>query len=191
MIITLEIWGDFRSNLSHSKSVYVLTRGHLNRFQNNGIASCAKCLTDFKESDIIATSSTSKRYCYKCAIQINLVTGKVKRDLHNDEFISDVLQHIESIRKKLEINEDVYKLAMLLVTAAIKNIHYVSKNKIGLACAATFLVCKIKKQFILASTLPVSKKTLQQNTSLLQKNLTNIDIYTLSKTTKKEILNGL
>ena len=177
--------------MSHSKSVYVLTRGHLNRFQNNGIASCAKCLTDFKESDIIATSSTSKRYCYKCAIQINLVTGKVKSDLHNDEFISDVLQHIESIRKKLEINEDVYKLAMLLVTDAIKNNHYVSKNKIGLACAAIFLVCKIKKQFFLASTLPVSKKTLQQNTSLLQKNLTNTDIYTLSKTTKKEILNGL
>ncbi len=168
--------------LSHSKSVYVLTRGHLNRFQNNGIASCAKCLTDFKESDIIATSSTSKRYCYKCAIQINLVTGKVKRDLHNDEFISDVLHHIESIGKKLEINEDIYRLAVLLVTTAIKNTNYVSKNKIGLACAAILLVCKIKKQFILASALPVSKKTLQQNTSLLQKNLTNIDIYTLSKT---------
>ncbi len=168
--------------LSHSKSVYVLTRGHLNRFQNNVIASCAKCLRDFKENDIIATSSTSKRYCYKCATQINLVTGKVKRDLHNDEFISDVLHHVESIGRKLEINEDIYRLAVLLVTTAIKNTNYVSKNKIGLACAVILLVCKIKKQFILTSTLPVSKKTLQQNTSLLQKNLTNIDINTLSKT---------
>jgi len=168
--------------MSHSKSVYVLTRGHLNRFQNNGIASCAKCLRDFKENDIIATSSTSKRYCYKCATQINLVTGKVKRDLHNDEFISDVLHHVESIGRKLEINEDIYRLAVLLVTTAIKNTNYVSKNKLGLACAVILLVCKIKKQFISISTLPVSKKTLQQNTSLLQKNLTNIDIYTLSKT---------
>ncbi len=153
----------------------------MNRFQNNGIASCAKCLSDFKENDIIATSSTSKRYCYKCAIKLNLVTGKVKRDLHNDEFISDVLHLIESIGKKLEINEDICRLSVLLVTTAIKNINYVSKNKIGLACAAIFLVCEIKKQFILRSTLPVSKKTLQQNMSVLQKNLTNIDIYTLSK----------
>lgn len=169
-------------NLSHSKSIYVLTRGHLNRFQNNGIASCAKCRRDFKENDIIATSSTSKRYCYECAIQINLVTGKVERDLHNDEFISDVLHHIKSIGKKLGINEDIHRLAVLLVTTAIKNTNHVSKNKIGLACAVIFLVCEMKKQFILASNLPVSKKTLQQNTSLLQKNLTDIDIYTLSKT---------
>lgn len=169
-------------NLSHSKSIYVLTRGHLNRFQNNGIASCAKCRRDFKENDIIATSSTSKRYCYECAIQINLVTGKVERDLHNDEFLSDVLHHIKSIGKKLGINEDIYRLAVLLVTAAIKNTNHVSKNKIGLACAVIFLVYKMKKQFILTSNLPVSKKTLQQNTSSLQKNLTGIDIYTLSKT---------
>jgi len=154
----------------------------LNRFQNNGIASCAKCLRDFKENDIIATSSTSKRYCYECAIQINLVTGKVKRDLHYDEFIQEVLHHIKCIGKKLDTNEDVCRLSVLLVTTAIKNTNYVSKNKVGLACAAIFLVCKIKKQFILTSTLPVSKKTLQHNTSLLQKNLSNIDIYTLSKT---------
>ncbi|MBA4717774.1 MAG: hypothetical protein HRO68_01140 [Nitrosopumilus sp.] len=125
--------------MSHSKSVYVLTKGHLNRFQNNGIASCAKCLKDFKENDIIATSSTSKRYCYNCAIKINLVTGKVKRDLHNDEFISDMLHHIESIGTKLKINEDIYRLAVLLVTTAIKNTNYISKNKLGLACAAIYL----------------------------------------------------
>ena len=166
--------------VSHSKTVYVITHGHLRRLKNNGVAKCAKCFQSFNENDIIATS-TSRRYCYKCAILINLVTGKITKDLDNDKFILDVLHQIESIGKKLEIDENISKLATLLVTTAIKNINYVSKNKLGLACAAIFLACDMKKQFILSSTLPVSQKTLQKNMGLLQKNLTSTDIYTLSK----------
>ena len=167
-------------SVSHSKTVYVITHGHLRRLKNNGVAKCAKCFQSFNENDIIATS-TSRRYCYKCAIQINLVTGKITRDLDNDEFISDVSYQIESIGAKIKINEHVSKLATLLVTTAIKNINYVSKNKLGLACAAIFLACDMKKQIILSSTLPVSQKTLQKNMGLLQKNLTSTDIYTLSE----------
>jgi len=167
--------------LSHSKTVYVMTRWHLERLKKNGIAKCTKCFQEFNENDVIATSSVSKRYCYECAIQINLVTGIVKNDLNNDEFIPEVLYNIETIGKELEINNDICKLAELLVITAIKNKNYVSKNKIGLACAAISLACNIKKQFILSSTLPVSQKTLQKNTSLLEKNLTSTDIYTLSK----------
>ncbi len=166
--------------LSHSKTVYVMTSWHLKRLKKNGIAKCTKCLQKFNENDVIATS-TSRRYCYECAIQINLVTGIVKNDLNNDEFIPEVLYNIELIGKELEINNNICKLAELLVITAIKNTNYVSKNKIGLACAAIFLACNIKKQFILSSTLPVSQKTLQKNTSSLQKNLTSTDIYTLSK----------
>ncbi len=166
--------------VSHSKTVYVITHGHLRRLKNNGVAKCAKCFQNFNENDIIATS-TSRRYCYKCAIQINLVTGKITKDLDNDEFISDVLHQIESIGRKLKINEHVSKLATSLVTTAIKNINYVSKNKLGLACAAIFFACDIKKQFILSSTLPVSQKTLQKNIGLLQKNLSSTDIYILSE----------
>ena len=166
--------------MSHSKTVYVMTRWHLNRLKKIDAAKCVKCFQNFNENDVIATS-TSKRYCYECATQINLVTGKVKRDLNNDKFVPDVLYLIESIGKKLKINGYISRLAILLVTTAIKNTNYVSKNKIGLACAAIFLACNIKKQFILDSTLPISQKTLQKNTSLLQKNLTATDIYTLSK----------
>ncbi len=162
-----------------------MTRWHLNRLKKIGVAKCVKCFQNFNENDVIATS-TSKRYCYECATQINLVTGKVNRDLNNDKFIPDVLHLIESIGKKLEINGYISRLAILLVTTAIKNTNYVSKNEIGLACAAIFLACTIKKQFILDSTLPVSQKTLQKNTGLLQKNLTSTDIYTLSK-----IINGI
>ena len=171
--------------MSHSKTVYVMTRWHLERLKKNGIAKCTKCFQEFNENDVIATS-TSRRYCYKCAIQINLVTGKITRDLDNDEFISDMIYQIESIGRKIKINEHVSKLAISLVTTAIKNINYVSKNKIGLACAAIFLACDMKKQFILSSTLPVSQKTLQKNMGLLQKNLTSTDIHTLS-----EIIHGI
>jgi len=146
------------------------------------MANCAKCLCDFRENDVIATSTTTKRYCYKCATLINLVTGKLKIDLHNDEFIPNVLNHIESIGKKLDIDKYVCKLAALLVTTTFDYTNHITKNKIGLACAAIFLACMIKKQTIKSDSLPVSKKTLQKNVDLLQKNMRGKnDIYTLSK----------
>jgi len=158
-----------------------MTKWHLNRLKKKGFASCSKCQCDFNSDDIIATS-TSKRYCYECAIQINLVTGKITKDLSNDTFLLDITNDIESIGEKLEINQHICKLAMLLVNTAIAKKHHVSKNKIGLACAAIYLACHIENQFILDRAFPVSTKILQMNTSLLQKKLTNTDIYTLSKT---------
>lgn len=154
---------------------------HLNRLKKIGTAKCAKCFQDFNEHDIIATS-TSRRYCYECATQINLVTGKIEKDLNNDKFVPEVSHQIYSIGKKLEINKNVCRLAVLLVITAIKKTNYVSKNKIGFACAAIFLAHKINKQFISEKILPVSLQTLQKNTRLLQKNLTTSNIYTLAKT---------
>jgi transcription initiation factor TFIIIB Brf1 subunit/transcription initiation factor TFIIB len=166
--------------LSHSKTVYVMSQCKLSRLKKIGFARCTKCQRDFNLDDIVATS-TSKRYCYECAVKINLVTGKIIKDLSNDEFLLHVTNHIDSIGEKLEINEQIRKLAILLVSTAIFNKHYVSKNEIGLACAAIFLAYQIENQFIPDSALPVSKKILQMNTSLLQKKLTNTDIFTLSK----------
>lgn len=167
--------------LSHSKTVYVMTMWHLNRLKKTGFASCSKCHSNFYPDDIVATS-TSKRYCYECAIKINLVTGKITKDLQNDIFLLDVSHYIDSIGERLAIKKNICKLAMLLINTAIENKNYISKNKIGLACAAIYLACQIKNQFILDNTLPVSKKILQMNTNLLQKNLATTDIYTLSKT---------
>jgi transcription initiation factor TFIIIB Brf1 subunit/transcription initiation factor TFIIB len=129
----------------------------------------------------VVATSTSKRYCYECAVKINLVTGKIIKDLSNDEFLLDITDHVDWVGKKLEVDKQILKLAALLVSTAIYNKHYVSKNKIGLACAAIFLACQIENQFILDSAFPVSKKTLQMNANLLQKKLTNTDIFTLSK----------
>lgn len=158
-----------------------MSKWHLNKLQKHDIASCAKCFQDFNENDVIATS-TSKLYCYECATKINLVTGKIESDLHNDKYIPKVLHQIDLIGKELEINKGICRLAILLVTTAIKKTNYISKNKIGLACAAIFLAHKITDQFISYKILPVSKETLQKNTYLLQKNLTAVDISTLSKT---------
>jgi len=158
-----------------------MTRGILNKLQKKDIAQCVKCLQEFNEYDIIATS-TAKRYCYECATLINLVTGKVNKDLNHDKFIPEVLQELESIVQKLKINDDISKLSILLIATAIKNTNYVSKNKTGLACAAIFLACKIKNQFIVDTIFPVSQKTVQKNTMLLQKTLAFMDIGTLSKT---------
>ena len=158
-----------------------MTKWHLNRLKKTGFASCSKCQRNFNSDDIVATS-TSKRYCYKCATRINLVTGKITKDLCNDKLLSDITNDIESIGEKLEINKHVRKLAILLVNSAITKKHYVSKNKMDLACAAIYLACHIENQFILDSAFPVSAKILQMNTSSLQKKLANTDIFTLSKT---------
>lgn len=166
--------------LSHSKTVYVMSQCKLNRLKKIGYDRCTKCQHDFNLDDIIATS-TSKRYCYECAVKINLVTGKILKDLSNDKFLSSVTNHIDSIGEKLGIGKQIRKLAILLVSTAIFNKHYVSKNKIGLACAAIFLACEIENKLILDEGFPVSKKILQMNTCLLQKKLTDTDIFTLSK----------
>ena len=165
----------------HSRYAYVLTRSHLNRLQNIDSHRCVRCAKIFEEDDVIVTS-TSMRYCYDCATTINLVTGNVRKDLHNDEFIPNVLRHVNSIGKKLMINDHVCGLAMLLITTAFDNTNYISKNKIGLACAAINLACKINKQIISNDdVLPISKYALRKNTNLLQKSLTDTDIYALSE----------
>jgi hypothetical protein len=57
-----------------------------------------------------------------------------------------------------------------------------SKNKLGLACAAIALAYQIKQQdSALDGHLPISYLVLQKNLYLLQKNLNSIDIYSLSK----------
>ena len=154
---------------------------HLSKLQKLGAAQCARCDEYFSEDDIVATT-TSKRYCYDCAIETKLVTGKIKKDLKNDKLVPKVLKHISLIGKKLEINDDFCRLAALLVTTALERKNYVSKNTLGLACASIVLAHKIKKQFISDNLLPISKRTLEMNNSSLQKNLSFADIHKLSET---------
>lgn len=79
-----------------------MTKWHLNRLEKAGSAICSKCQWDFNSDDVVATS-TSKRHCHVCATRINPVTGKITRDLCNDQLLSDIANDIDSIGKKLEI----------------------------------------------------------------------------------------
>jgi hypothetical protein len=177
----IKIFEDFIGNLSGAKSVYVLTKGHMIMFQNKGRGGCVKCFKEFEENDIIATS-TSQHYCYDCAIKINLVTGKIIKDLCIDKFIPEVLHHIKSLTKKLSISKEIGEYAKILINTVFDKTHYVSKNKLGLACAAISLSYQIKNQdSSLDNRLPVSHFVLQKNLQLLQKNLKLIDIYSLSQ----------
>lgn len=168
-------------NLSHAKLVYVLTKSHLSRFKNMGMGRCVKCFLEFKENDIIATS-TSQHYCYPCAVKINLVTGQIAKDLHNDEFIPKVLHQIKLLSKKLSIPIEIYECAQVLINTVFEKSYYVSKNEFGLACAAISLAFRIKKKDDSVDIqLPVEDSVLQRNLHSLQKNLESVNIYSLSE----------
>lgn len=146
-----------------------------------GIGRCVKCLAEFKENDVVATS-TSQHYCYPCAKRINLVTGKIHKDLRNDEFIPEVLHHIDFLVKKLSISFEIGEYAKILIKTVFEKTHYVSKNQFGLACAAISLAFNIiQKNDLIKKQLPISDAVLQRNLRPLLKNLESINIHALSQ----------
>jgi len=168
--------------LSNSKYVYVLNRGHLNRLENLGEDECVKCNILFEEDDIISTS-TSKRYCYECAVKINLVSGNLKKDLRNDKFVPNVLNEIKRLTKKYSIEKEISSLALFLIKTVFENTNYVTKNQLGLSCAAISLAGKLLKENdnLLMNSFPVTQKVLEKNISQLQKNLNNVSIISISQ----------
>lgn len=160
-----------------------MSKGHLKRIQNRGQGFCVRCFSNFKENDIIATS-TSQRYCYSCATKINLVTGDISRDLNNKEFISEILEEISQITKLIYASDQITRLAELMVHAAFENAHHVSRNKTGIASAAIYLAHEIEfeKTPNIEKLLPVSKKMLERNRGLLQKSLKQINPYMIAET---------
>ena len=168
--------------MSHSRFAYVLTRSHMNRLQNLGENNCTRCNTLFEENDIIATS-TSNRYCYECAVKINLVSGNIRKDLRNDKFVPDVLKEIKKLSRKGHIAKKTSSLALFFIKTVFENTNYVTKNQQGLACAALFLANQISKENdeSLENILPVSSKVLEKNLLQLLKNLNGVNIVSISQ----------
>jgi len=166
----------------HSRNVYVLTRSHLSRLQNLGVDKCVRCNISFQEEDVIATS-TSNRYCYECAIQINLISGNTRKDLSNDKIISDVLNQIKKLTKKYSINNETSSLAISLIKTAFENTNYVTKNQLGLSCAAISLANKLldKNENSWKNSLPVSLNALGKSMFQLEKSLSNVNITLISQ----------
>jgi len=168
----------------HSRNVYVLTRGHFNRLQNLGVDKCVKCNISFEEEDVIATS-TLNRYYYECAMQINLVSENARKDLSNDKLIPNVLNQIKKLTKKYSINNEISSLAIFLIKTAFENVNYVTKNQLGLSCAAISLANKLldKNDNSWNRSLPVSPNVLRKSVSQLEKSLSNVNITLISQNT--------
>lgn len=150
-----------------------------------GIAHCVKCNLEFQENDVVATS-TSQHYCYECAKKINLVTGQIQKDLHNDKFIPEILNHIKSIAVKLSVPLEIGEYAKVLIKTVFEKTHYVSKNQFGLACAAISLAFHIKqKSDLINNKLPISDPVLQRNIRSLLKNLESVDLHALAHNTQE------
>ena len=160
-----------------------MSKGHLKRIQNRGEGFCARCSSEFKEKDIIATS-TSQRYCYKCATKINLVTGNINKDLNNEEFILHILDEIAKITNSIYLSDHTANLANLIIKTAFENVYHISRNKIGIASAAIYLAHKIEPEenSDIEELLPISKKMLEMNLDLLQKSMKHVNPYMMAKT---------
>ena len=135
-----------------------------------GLDKCQRCNIEFEEDDVIATS-TSNRYCYGCAVRVNLVSGNIQKDLCNDKFVSGVLNEIRRLAKKYSIVEEVSSFALFLVKTAFENNNHVTKNRLGLSCAAISLAANQlgKDDSFWNGSLPVSLNVLERNISELQK----------------------
>lgn len=163
-----------------------MSKGHLKRIQNKGEGFCVRCTNNFKEHDIVATS-TSQRYCYGCATKINLVTGNINKDLNKKDFILEIQEEITHITRSIYVSDRITHVARLMIQLAFKNVHYVSRNKTGIASAAIFLAHEItfKGNSRIEEVLPVSKKILERNLGLLQKSIRQIDLYSMSETIQR------
>ena len=142
---------------------YKLTRGHLNRLQNSGLNKCQRCDMEFDEGNIIVTS-TSYRYCYKCATSINLISDNTQHDLHNDKFVLNTLNEIKKLATKYSIDEEISSFASFLIKTAFENTKHITKNQLGLSCAAISLAASQlgKNDNLWNQTIPVSSYVLKK-----------------------------
>lgn len=160
-----------------------MSKGHLKKIQNKGEGFCVRCTNNFRENDIIATS-TSQRYCYMCATRINLVTGNINKDLNKKYIISEIQDEITHITRTIYVSDHIARLAKLMIQTAFENVHYVSRNKTGIASAAIYIAheMKFEENSSIEGLLPVSKKVLERNLRLLQKSMKQANLYSMAET---------
>ena len=101
----------------------------------------------------------------------------MKKDLHNDKFISGVLNEIKKLSKKHSIENEIFSLVLSLIKIVFENFNYVTKNQLGLFCADISMADKLLKENNTSlKNLPVTQKVLEKNLSQLQKNLNGTNL---------------
>ncbi|MGI9566003.1 MAG: hypothetical protein ACR2LL_03180 [Nitrosopumilus sp.] len=157
--------------MSKTKTVYVLNRGSFCKLQNQGKIKCIRCQIEFEENDIIATSAASQRYCYKCASNINLVSGDVTKDLGLDGAFKETTNQIRKISQKIKAEKSIKILAIEIIKESFARSLIQSKNLTGLACAAIYFATVLsgqKNPETIASHLPTSFRVIQKNLLMLR-----------------------
>ena len=135
-----------------------------------------RCNDFFEENSVVATSAGNHRYCYRCAAQINLVSGNINKDLQLDVSLNESIHHIKKLSKKNHLNQTVESLAVKIIIESFKRTLIPSKNTLGLACAAIyFAVILLQKEILdrIIEQLPVSHRVIQRNFSTLRYILIN------------------
>jgi len=145
------------------------------KLQKNSDAKCIRCQISFEENSIVATSASNHRYCYKCASQINLVSGNMNKDLQLDVSLNDAIHHIKKLSKKIQLNELIASLSVKIIEESFKSSLIPSKNILGLACAAIYFAVILLKETLdnITEQLPVTYRVIQRNFSTLRYILMN------------------
>lgn len=153
--------------------MYQISPGNLAKFQNLGIAQCARCSTKFEELDVIASSASGRKYCYNCAIRINLVSGVLNQDLNIDEKISQARKCVMMISQSIYLDIKSLNTALELIDRAYKKQTIPTNNEMGLAAAAVHIAYEINHNKKIQQKLPVTKQSLHKNESKLRSILTS------------------
>jgi len=162
--------------LSEIKTVFVLTTNDFFKLQNLRVVYCIRCQEPFEENNIITTSATNHRYCYKCTAKINLVSENTTKDLQLDIAFKETNNHIKKKSKKIHLDKSIVILTKETTKEYFTRSLIHLKNIFGLACAsiyhATIPSEKDKIENIIGK-LPVNFRIIQEKFLTLRWFLTN------------------
>jgi len=175
--------------MSKARSVYILHISRLTRYQKEGSDRCERCDVQFKENDVVSSSSTGRRYCYPCATMINLVSGDIKEDLHHDKILPDSLVHLSFFAKKIGLDEKIEQLASEILKSVYDKRKFLTNNRIGIIGACLYLACNLYQQedkfALICKTIPINTFVLKRNYGLIVKCLEGSGLTPISKSIRE------
>ena len=158
-----------RGLLSKTKTVFIVQQENLSTIKRKEFC-CARCSKEFELDDIIATS-TRKRYCYRCATGINLVSGNLEKDFQTLQLKSKTINTVKNIVKKNNIEKQIELDAIGIIKEYFTHQTVPTKNSEGMASAAILIACDHTEQDDTAKPemhMPVSEHVLQKHKSAIQ-----------------------
>lgn len=91
------------------------------------VAYCIRCQESFDENNVIVTSATNRRYCYKCASTINLVSANMT-NLHLHTSCKETDMNIEEISRKVHLDKSIEILTKEIIQKNFRTLQYFLTN---------------------------------------------------------------